>query len=162
MVAALRDSFAHHQLLHQKCVPACLPAVPVCGVVGLTTVCVRACRYVLQLLHRFAETLDPSSHGNVLEVTVPVGTKLVVVGDVHGQLQVGGRLEHSNSGEAFSLTPHPMHARMYYTFSTHTVCQAAPIACVCVAVCGCVAVCVCVCVALCGSVWLCVALCGSV
>lgn len=76
------------------CLPAlhsCCACVLYCGPHNRVAH-VRACRYVLQLLHRFAETLDPSSHGNVLEVTVPVGTKLVVVGDVHGQLQVGGRL----------------------------------------------------------------------
>lgn len=47
---------------------------------------------MLQLLSRFLQTIDQTHHGNCVDLVVPEGVTLVVVGDLHGQMQVGGRL----------------------------------------------------------------------
>lgn len=45
-------------------------------------------KYVLQLLSRFMQTLDQTPAGNCIAVPVPAGTKCILVGDTHGQLEV--------------------------------------------------------------------------
>ena len=57
------------------------------GDVRCVRVVVIASRFALQILKHFSEVLDPTPAGVCLHVSIAEGTRLVVVGDTHGQFQ---------------------------------------------------------------------------
>ena len=162
MVAALRDSFAHHQLLHQKCVPAC-PAFLLCLCAVLWAsqpcgprACVQVCAPVVASFRRDA--------GPVI-AWQRVGSNCACRHQACGCWRcawavAGGWAAGAQQQWRGVLTNPASYAcqDVLHIFHTHGV----PSSTNRVRVCGCVWLCGCVCVCVCGSVWLCVALCGSV